>query len=107
MSIALVLFLTRRHWKSRAFVFTLASLVFIAVVGAISIAVNVPINLEMASWSVQDPPTDWAEIRDRWNLAHAFRTAAALLALVFQLLAVLSLVPPGEADYTAAVKKSR
>lgn len=98
LSTILVLFLTRRSWRSRAFVFTLAGLVFLAVVGAISITVNVPINLEIMDWSVENPPADWAETRDRWNLAHAFRTAAALLALVFQLLAVLSLAPPGEAD---------
>jgi hypothetical protein len=29
---------------------------------------------------VQNPPADWAGVRDRWQVAHLIRTCAALLA---------------------------
>lgn len=45
-----------------------------------SFAVNLPINGDQANWAVQNPPTDWASMRDRWQLAHVVRTAAAVLA---------------------------
>ncbi|MFI7063504.1 anthrone oxygenase family protein [Kribbella sp. NPDC050124] len=45
-----------------------------------SLVVNLPINADQADWAVQSPPADWAEVRDRWQLAHLVRTIAALLA---------------------------
>jgi len=29
---------------------------------------------------VHVPPSDWASVRDRWQLAHAIRTVSAVLA---------------------------
>ncbi len=52
----------------------------LVLVFATSLAVNLPINGDQAGWSVQNPPADWASVRDRWQLAHLVRTAAALLA---------------------------
>ncbi|MEV6945664.1 anthrone oxygenase family protein [Streptomyces sp. NPDC051172] len=48
---------------------------------AVSLAVNGPINVEQMSWSPQNPPADWARIRDRWQIAHGVRTAAIVVAL--------------------------
>ncbi len=45
-----------------------------------SLAVNLPINADQADWAVQNPPADWAAIRDRWQVAHLVRTIAALSA---------------------------
>lgn len=45
-----------------------------------TLVVNVPINLAEAGWNVSNPPGDWADIRDRWQVGHAVRTFAALLA---------------------------
>ncbi|WP_426514743.1 anthrone oxygenase family protein [Dactylosporangium sp. McL0621] len=58
----------------------LAALVMLALVFVTSLTVNVPINGDQADWSVQAPPSDWASVRDRWQLAHAIRTVAAVLA---------------------------
>jgi uncharacterized membrane protein len=68
-----------------------------AVAAAASIAatfstllINVPINLEVINtWSAQSPPLNWAAVRDRWDQAHAFRTAMVVLAFVCQILGVL------------------
>jgi uncharacterized membrane protein len=58
----------------------LAAFVLRVPVFVTSLAINVPINGDQADWSVQALPTDWANIRDRWQLAHAVRTVCAVLA---------------------------
>lgn len=47
----------------------------------VSFAVNAPVNLDQIGWNAQAPPADWASIRDRWQIAHAVRTAFCLIAL--------------------------
>lgn len=44
----------------------------------LTVIVNLPINAEQHGWEI--PPPDWASIRDRWQLAHAVRTVAAVVA---------------------------
>lgn len=56
------------------------ALVLLLSVVATTLLFNVPINTDQLTWTVQAPPADWAGVRDRWQLAHAVRTAAALLA---------------------------
>ncbi|HEX7428695.1 MAG TPA: anthrone oxygenase family protein [Mycobacterium sp.] len=46
----------------------------------ISAQISVPINTDQQSWSVLAPPSDWASVRDRWQIAHLVRTTAAVLA---------------------------
>jgi quinol-cytochrome oxidoreductase complex cytochrome b subunit len=60
----------------------LLALGLIVVAIAITLTVNGPINVEQLSWSTQSPPADWAAVRDRWQIAHAVRTLALILALV-------------------------
>jgi hypothetical protein len=44
----------------------------------------------MDTWSVENPPADWAEVRDRWNLFHTIRTALNVVAFLCLLLAATS-----------------
>ncbi|MGW0810841.1 anthrone oxygenase family protein [Nonomuraea sp. NPDC002799] len=66
--------------RDRAFWLTLTALVLLVTVFVTTLIVNLPINGDQIGWSVTAPPADWADIRDRWQLAHAVRTAAAVLA---------------------------
>ncbi|WP_329002141.1 DUF1772 domain-containing protein [Kribbella sp. NBC_00709] len=66
----------------------LVAIALLIVVFATTLAINLPINSDQAAWSVQNPPSDWASVRDRWQVAHAIRTVAAVLA--FGLLVVSS-----------------
>ncbi len=55
-----------------------------------TLLVNVPINSEIINtWSVDNPPAYWEQVRDRWNLFHAIRTVLAIMALLCLLLAEL------------------
>ncbi|MEW2113738.1 anthrone oxygenase family protein [Streptomyces sp. NPDC005474] len=66
--------------RGRTFWLTLTALLLLVVVFATSLLVNVPINTDQLAWSVHAPPAGWASVRDRWQIAHAVRTVAALLA---------------------------
>jgi hypothetical protein len=52
----------------------------LVVVFGTTLAVNLPINADQAAWAVGAPPADWADVRDRWQLAHLARTIAAVAA---------------------------
>ncbi|WP_280336121.1 anthrone oxygenase family protein [Nocardia wallacei] len=58
-----------------------SALLLMVLVVAVTVLVNLPINADQHGWVVTAPPPDWADIRDRWQLAHALRTAAAVIAL--------------------------
>jgi uncharacterized membrane protein len=58
----------------------IAALVLLAGVFVLTLVVNLPINHDQAGWAIQSPPADWAEVRDRWQLAHLARTVAAAVA---------------------------
>ena len=58
----------------------IAAVALLVIVFVTTLAVNLPINSDQLSWSVQQPPTDWAGVRDRWQIAHAVRTVAAVAA---------------------------
>ncbi|NEA30478.1 DUF1772 domain-containing protein [Streptomyces sp. SID13031] len=69
--------LVLRSWRAPA----IAALVLLVGVFALTLIVNLPINSDQADWLVATPPADWADVRDRWQLAHLARTVAAIIAL--------------------------
>ena len=60
-----------------------------AAVMAIALSTNVRINKQIARWSVQSPPDDWASIRAKWIRFHIFRTLFSLPGLACYILACL------------------
>jgi uncharacterized membrane protein len=91
-----VLLLLLRERRSPAFALTAAALLGTLLGTASTLLINVPINLDVLNTlSAQAPPANWAQVRDRWDQAHAFRTALIVGAFACQLLAVL---PPRRAE---------
>ena len=68
-----------------AFVFLIAQLI-ITLVG------NVPINNQISSWSPDNPPAQWEDVRDRWNLFNNLRTILLVAALWVQLGGVMAMI---------------
>jgi hypothetical protein len=105
-SAALALTTIRRPGSGRWL--TLTAVLLLLATLAISASISVPINTDQQDWSVLTPPSDWADVRDRWQLAHVARTATAALAFVL-LTAVL--VPArrsrNAAELSAAIAKNR
>lgn len=65
-----------------------------AVCYALVIIIGVPtcvrINHQIASWSIQNPPREWAQTRARWIRFHVIRTLFSVPAFAIYLLAVMS-----------------
>ena len=61
----------------------------------ISALISVPINTDQMGWSVLTPPSDWASVRDRWQIAHLVRTTTAVLAFTILTAATITRRAPG------------
>ena len=65
-----------------------------AVCYALVIIIGVPtcvrMNKQIADWSIQNPPREWAQTRARWLRFHVIRTLFSIPALAIYLLAVMS-----------------
>jgi uncharacterized membrane protein len=79
-AVALLAVLARRAgsaaWRPAA-----AALVLLVLALVVSFVFNAPVNVDQMGWTPQEPPADWADIRDRWQIAHAVRTVLCLVAL--------------------------
>jgi uncharacterized membrane protein len=64
------------------------SVCYVAVL-AIALSTDVRINKQIARWSVQSPPDDWAPIRASWVRFHIIRTLFSLPGLACYILACL------------------
>ena len=51
----------------------LGALCYVAVI-AIGVPTDVRINKQVAGWSIENPPGDWAAVRARWVRFHVIRT---------------------------------
>ena len=67
-----------------------AGAVCYALVLIIAVSTDVRINHQIASWSIQNPPPEWAQTRARWIRFHVIRTLFSVPAFIFYLFAVMS-----------------
>jgi hypothetical protein len=67
-----------------------AGAVCYALVIAIGLPTCVRINHQIASWSIQNPPREWAEVRARWIRFHVIRTLFSVPAFAVYALAAMS-----------------
>ena len=65
-----------------------AGFLLLAGVIALSVGISVPINRQIAQWSVEHPPSQWAAVRSRWAHLHACRTYGSVAAFGCSLAAV-------------------
>jgi uncharacterized membrane protein len=55
----------------------------------IAVSTDVRINHQIASWSIQNPPREWAQIRARWIRFHIIRTLFSVPAFAGYVLAAM------------------
>jgi uncharacterized membrane protein len=87
-----------------------AGLLLMIGVLVITLAVEVPIDNLIATWTEATLPTDWKEVRARWAAFHTVRTFLSLGAVAAALAAALTVRmadqkvsrPPVEVDHSAA-----
>ncbi|WP_183769132.1 DUF1772 domain-containing protein [Tunturibacter empetritectus] len=61
-----------------------------ALVLVITLPTNLRINHQIESWSIQNPPREWAQTRARWIRFHVIRTLFSVPAFAIYVLAVMS-----------------
>jgi len=76
--------------KSTAFYFTLSGTILMIVAMIITLSVNVPIDNQIKVWTVNSLPSNWDQIRDRWESFHAVRTSVSIAGLASILIGVLT-----------------
>jgi len=78
IALAVVLAIVTDSWPAR--ILLAAGAVGTALVGIISEGRNRPMWRQIEKWNPDALPTDWSEIRTRWNFYHSLRTIAAGIA---------------------------
>jgi len=57
---------------------------FLLIIGSLVIttAIEVPINNKVITWTAENTPADWEQLRNRWQYYNVVRTVLALLSFV-------------------------
>jgi hypothetical protein len=73
------------------------SVVFLCIgmVGTVGVALlsryfNVPTNARMLTWSLDNIPEDYPQVRARWDFVHTWRVTCGVTAFTFYLLSMLT-----------------
>lgn len=82
------LFIYRK--RSASFYWTLLSAVLIIITLLITLLVEVPIDNQINTWTVDTIPGDWQSIRQRWDMFHTARTFTSLGAFACYAIGVLT-----------------
>lgn len=94
MSIAAVLgslawiYLVRAQWETAGFWLIAIATCGILVAAVLTRKVNVPLNDQLMTWSITDPPTNLRELWAPWETVHSIRTFLATGAFVLQVIAL-------------------
>ena len=82
------LVMVRSQWKSAEFWLIAASTCGMILIAAMTRAVNVPLNNQLANWSVAAPPSNLREIWAPWDRINTIRTLLATGVLVLEAMAL-------------------
>jgi uncharacterized membrane protein len=80
----------------------LAGLLLIVAVIAVTLAVEVPIDNKIKTWTTATLPPDWQDIRARWATFHTLRTVLSLAAVAAAVGAALTTRPVAPATAAPA-----
>ena len=69
------------HDRTSFFLYLLCALSVVAVI-VITVAGNVPINIQLLKWDPDKPPADWAAQMKRWTYFNSLRTYVAIAGFV-------------------------
>ena len=70
------------HKSSWSFYAMIASLLFLIGSLVITTAIEVPINRQVVTWTNENVPENWQQLRGRWQFYNVVRTILALLSFV-------------------------
>jgi uncharacterized membrane protein len=77
----ITLVLARQEGHAAAFRWVAAGFLLMVAALVITLAVEVPIDNRIQTWTAATLPADWRSIQSRWELWHTVRTFASIAAL--------------------------
>lgn len=83
-----------------SFYFFIGALLLMVITLIITVGVEVPIDNQIKTWTPERLPSNWADIRARWDRFHALRTLTSVLSFVCLAVGVVT-----DGGVTAAHKK--
>jgi uncharacterized membrane protein len=86
MGLSIAFYPNKGSW---AFYAIIASLLLIITSLVITTAIEVPINNKVITWTPENTPPDWEQLRNRWQYYNVVRTIAALLSFILFTTAVV------------------
>lgn len=84
---ALSLFLSRGD-RNSLILLAIATILLI-VSGLVTRFMNQPINAQFMTWVVENPPSDWMQLRDKWWMWHYVRMGSGILSLTLLVFGLL------------------
>ena len=81
LSALITLVLARQEGHAAAFRWVAAGFLLMVAALVITLAVEVPIDHRIQTWTAATLPADWRSIQSRWELWHTVRTFASIAAL--------------------------
>lgn len=81
LSALITLGLARQEGHAAAFRWVAAGFLLMVAALVITLAVEVPIDNRIQTWTAATLPADWRSIQSRWELWHTVRTFASIAAL--------------------------
>jgi uncharacterized membrane protein len=88
VSSILWLIMVRSHWRTTEFWLVAISVSAILAIVAVTRAVNIPLNNQLMTWSVDFPPPNAQQIWEPWERANTVRGVLATGALVLETVAL-------------------
>lgn len=79
-------------WKKKTVYFycIFIALILFVIALLITLAIEVPIDNEIRTWTIATVPANWEDIRDRWEKYHMVRTFLSLGSVTFFTIAILN-----------------
>lgn len=78
---AAVMYMLYRRNQATAFVLATLAVALMLAAMTITLVVNVPLDNQFVSWTLDTLPSDWRASRDRWEFFHGLRTLFSVAAL--------------------------
>jgi len=79
----LITVLLSRHTNRISFYLYILSFLLMATTLIITVAVEVPIDNQIKTWTETTVPSNWESLRQRWDVFHTVRTFTSIASFVF------------------------
>ncbi len=93
--------------RAAAFWWLAAGLLLMVAALVITLAVEVPIDNQIETWTAATLPGDWRSIQSRWELWHTIRTFASIAAVVAATISAVVAPRPSQPPTTQVVPPGR